>query len=308
MKYCTNCGKQLPDTAKFCGKCGEKQDEVDLDRSPKSEVQEPVADVFESRRTKKCPYCAEEILEDANICRYCRKKPAYNSQTNLLEHIDKRSIMLAILMVNKIALLMLMLFTPIINISYNLYGVSGSIMDLNIFSGFEISDLVYGIRKVIGTSFETDIGSGMFLISIIYLLICIAEFGEIIYFMRISGVLITGNHDWNRQLHKPILLIIYMSLTLFLIFVISNSINGAISNIFEKEHLRPISVSLTPTAILIIILIILHVIINIKLPSIFYYFKAEQKNVQTSWKCKHCGTLNFTSTMFCEFCDHKRNN
>ena len=56
MKYCTNCGKQLPDEAKFCFVCGEAQ------HMP--EPAAPSADIV-------CPACGEVNEAGARACHRC---------------------------------------------------------------------------------------------------------------------------------------------------------------------------------------------------------------------------------------------
>ena len=38
MKYCTNCGAQLPDEAKFCESCGTRQQAAPQSSAPQEEV------------------------------------------------------------------------------------------------------------------------------------------------------------------------------------------------------------------------------------------------------------------------------
>ena len=42
MKYCHNCGQQLPDEAKFCSKCGAKQYGFDVEQPKQEPVPQPV--------------------------------------------------------------------------------------------------------------------------------------------------------------------------------------------------------------------------------------------------------------------------
>ena len=53
-----------------------------------NEVEPTIAPVRPVRQTKKCPYCAEEILVDARVCRFCNRDLTNNksSQKGLEEH------------------------------------------------------------------------------------------------------------------------------------------------------------------------------------------------------------------------------
>ncbi len=58
MKNCVNCGAEISDDAKFCGKCGEKQE----------------------RPTKHCIHCGAEIPGDFVYCEVCGTKQNTNDQ------------------------------------------------------------------------------------------------------------------------------------------------------------------------------------------------------------------------------------
>jgi uncharacterized RDD family membrane protein YckC len=57
MMYCTNCGAETPDSAKFCGKCGA------------------------SLSTTKCPLCGEAIPPGSKVCTHC--VPQLNKHTTV---------------------------------------------------------------------------------------------------------------------------------------------------------------------------------------------------------------------------------
>lgn len=64
MKYCTNCGKKLPDNAKFCDECGTKI------------ITEDQADFVERKqeyagKIRKCPSCGADIGSFTAICPEC---------------------------------------------------------------------------------------------------------------------------------------------------------------------------------------------------------------------------------------------
>ena len=47
MKFCSNCGAQLQDNARFCGECGQKQEVTPLQETPESEAPVYEAPVYE---------------------------------------------------------------------------------------------------------------------------------------------------------------------------------------------------------------------------------------------------------------------
>lgn len=57
--FCMNCGTSHPPETNFCIWCGKPLSK------PAPQLLAPM------KRTKACPFCAEQILEDAKKCRFC---------------------------------------------------------------------------------------------------------------------------------------------------------------------------------------------------------------------------------------------
>lgn len=64
MKYCMNCGKQLPDDAKFCVSCGMQ---VKTETPPQSQNKRKV----EQGTLYKCPNCGEALASLTDVCPAC---------------------------------------------------------------------------------------------------------------------------------------------------------------------------------------------------------------------------------------------
>ena len=64
--FCTNCGNQLPEEAKFCPNCGSK-------------IEPP-----EEEKTVHCTHCGNAISERATICPNCNM-PTVNPINNYIE-------------------------------------------------------------------------------------------------------------------------------------------------------------------------------------------------------------------------------
>ena len=64
MAFCMNCGKQLPDGAKFCLECGTKLGDIQEDQSPKRET------TYEGT-VQKCPNCGDILDAYESICETC---------------------------------------------------------------------------------------------------------------------------------------------------------------------------------------------------------------------------------------------
>lgn len=58
-KICSNCGNELSDTAKFCGKCGSKCEEGVQEKKVKGMCQKCGNELVE--KMKFCPKCGTEI-------------------------------------------------------------------------------------------------------------------------------------------------------------------------------------------------------------------------------------------------------
>lgn len=82
MKYCMNCGKQLPDDAKFCVSCGTPV----MDEPPKKRV-EQAGTIY------KCPNCGEVLESMTAICPACgyelRNVKAVNSVQAFADQLAK---------------------------------------------------------------------------------------------------------------------------------------------------------------------------------------------------------------------------
>ncbi len=64
MAFCMNCGKQLPDGAKFCLECGTKLGDIKEDLTPKRET------TYEGT-VHKCPNCGDMLDAYESICETC---------------------------------------------------------------------------------------------------------------------------------------------------------------------------------------------------------------------------------------------
>lgn len=64
MAYCMNCGKELPDEAKFCAECGTA---VIATPNSNSHLRKTVYDGY----LHKCPKCGEHLNAFATICPVC---------------------------------------------------------------------------------------------------------------------------------------------------------------------------------------------------------------------------------------------
>ncbi|USS90857.1 zinc ribbon domain-containing protein [Fructilactobacillus carniphilus] len=69
-KFCTNCGKEIPQTAQYCPYCNTKQPSLEPTYLNRSDV-----------RTHQCPRCKNLIPDGVSYCPYC-DEPQTRSQSN----------------------------------------------------------------------------------------------------------------------------------------------------------------------------------------------------------------------------------
>ena len=86
MAFCMNCGKQLPDGAKFCLECGTKLGDTSAEQTPKRET------TYEGK-IYKCPNCGEVLTSFVAVCPACglelRGTKNTSSLTNFISKLEK---------------------------------------------------------------------------------------------------------------------------------------------------------------------------------------------------------------------------
>jgi len=87
MGHCANCGRQLPDDAKFCFACNTRQDSGEKPpESPPSantsREKEPTRDTVATARARKCSNCGAQLPEDARFCFACGTACVSNGTTS----------------------------------------------------------------------------------------------------------------------------------------------------------------------------------------------------------------------------------
>lgn len=86
MAFCMNCGKQLPDGAKFCLECGTKLGDINAEQAPKRET------TYEGT-IYKCPNCGDILDAYESVCESCgyerRGTKANNSAQKLADKLQE---------------------------------------------------------------------------------------------------------------------------------------------------------------------------------------------------------------------------
>ena len=327
MKYCINCGKVIPDVAKFCGVCGTKQEITD-DQKPSvanynnRDNNDKKDNTSINSKTKKCPFCAETINEAASVCRYCHKK--LNNRKTL--NANKVCIILSLI----IELVMLcIMFVPFINVSYDIQFGSGSIVDIDVFTGFEAVEEIKKIEAVVG-QIDNNISSVCFVMSLIATSVITLGIALYIHYFYKFNVFFMAAPDWDMHTCYPIAPAIFVIMVLIF--------KNKTSEFLSENHLDLIELSLSSSVIILIVLIFVQIIINMRprnkeetevyLPSDKKEWKCEKCGIYnnwnavycaacdskrehpitkvTKWQCKHCGTYNGLDSQYCKFCEQKK--
>lgn len=75
VRICSNCGVELEIDTEFCGKCGAKQEMINMGKNKAESnvgAEQPKEDMTE--KPKYCPACGKEIIEDSKFCQECGAK------------------------------------------------------------------------------------------------------------------------------------------------------------------------------------------------------------------------------------------
>lgn len=83
MAFCMNCGKQLPDGAKFCLECGTKLGDIKEDQTPKRET------TYEGT-IHKCPNCGDILDAYESVCESCGYERRGTKATSSVQELSRR--------------------------------------------------------------------------------------------------------------------------------------------------------------------------------------------------------------------------
>lgn len=288
MKYCDNCGEKLPERAKFCGVCGQVQDKFNVTISEENQEDLPIRENTASHlpivdnsnyeeeiirfRSKvkeikhiQCPYCLETIIKGARICRFCRSDLTGDGMmqrkaigTNMpSSNVARTAVDISFLALQVLIIILAFtdLFTLSVSIEYGGYQIyNKDLFGLGIFSCFDISDFLEAISDSISISDADKIAATLCTLGFALILVAIPMIVSLI--VRIVDI----NSNYRRKgifrLYEHIVVapIVYVAVIVLVAIFISNYLGNV--------GLSMVNCELSPTAIIIIVALIIQIIIS----------------------------------------------
>lgn len=83
MAFCMNCGKQLPDGAKFCLECGTKLGDLNAEQATQRET------TYDGK-IYKCPNCGDILDAYESVCESCGYERRGTSATSSVQELSKK--------------------------------------------------------------------------------------------------------------------------------------------------------------------------------------------------------------------------
>lgn len=192
MKYCMNCGTELPDEARFCPNCGTKQPES-VEPVQKPVVQERPADEFNQEPTpnhvveQTAPTSSYDEREEYN--RLVRDEPKF------VAIMKATTIKAFSSLANILVFIVWICYLAVPYITFTGEGVTGGEYQLSVYGSYPVSvtkgqaSLLYSVSKKLGKAFSPNSGLDSGIQAQYYIPLFL---GIIIIALTILGALLNG--------------------------------------------------------------------------------------------------------------------